>query len=85
MKDNKDFIKLFDLNIPVMEHFDYYIDQLSKTEKFKDIRTLISLFEEVDVNMDDVYDFKIKKSQEVINFIKTTNAYTDKCTEKTKV
>ena len=79
MKNNKDFIKLFDLNVPVMEHFEYYIDQMSKTEKFKDIRSLISLFEEVDGKVDDIYDFKIKKSQEVINFIKTTDAYTDLC------
>ena len=26
MKDPKSFVKLFDLNVPVIEHLDYFID-----------------------------------------------------------
>lgn len=79
MKNVKDFIKLFDLNVPVLDHFDYYIDQLSKTNRFKDIRELIELFEQADLKIDNIYDYKMQKSQEIINFIKTTNAYTELC------
>ena len=44
----KDFIKLFDLNVPVEEHFDYYIAQLAKTPKFSNIYQLIEMFEEAE-------------------------------------
>ena len=79
MKNSKDFIKLFDLNIPEPEHFDYYITQLSKTEKFKDIRNLIELFEDADSQIDDFYGYKMEKSNDIISFIKTTNAYNELC------
>jgi hypothetical protein len=79
MKNVKDFIKLFDLNVPHQDHFDYYISQLSKTPKFSNIYELIKMFEEADVQIDNFYEYKIQKSQEIINFIKTTNAYTDLC------
>ena len=79
MKNSKDFIKLFDLNIPSQEYFDYYIEQMSKTEKFKDIKNLIKLFEEADSQIEDFYAYKMEKSNEIINFIKTTNAYNELC------
>jgi len=79
MKNKKDFIKLFDLNVPVLEHFDYYIDQLSKTQKFSNIHQLLNLFEEVDLNIDNFLDYKISKSNQIIEFIKSTNTYTELC------
>lgn len=79
MKDKKDFIKLFDLNVPNLEHFDYYINQLSKTEKFKDIKNLLLLFEEADKNIEDFYEFKMSKSYEIIEFLKKTNTYNELC------
>ena len=79
MKNSKDFIKLFDLNVPVLEHFDYYIEQMSKTDKFKDIKHLIQLFDDVDSQIDDFYEYKMGKSNDIIGFIKTTNAYNELC------
>ena len=79
MKNKKDFIKLFDLNVPELEHFDYYIIQLQKTPKFSNIYDLIRMFEEADIHIDDFYEYKLSKSKEIIDFIKTTNAYTDLC------
>jgi hypothetical protein len=79
MKNNKDFTKLFDLNIPVRDHFDYYIDQLSKTEKYKNIQELVSLFEEADKDIDNFLEYKVKKTNEIIDFIKSTNAYVEFC------
>jgi hypothetical protein len=79
MKNVKDFIKLFDLNVPNVEHFDYYIAQLQKTPKFSNIYDLIKMFEEADISIDDFYEYKLSKSKEIIDFIKTTNAYTDLC------
>jgi len=79
MKNVKDFIKLFDLNVPNTKHFDYYIAQLAKTSKFSNIYDLMKMFEEVDISIDDFYEYKLSKSKEIIDFIKTTNAYTDLC------
>ena len=79
MKDPKSFVKLFDLNVPVIEHLDYYINQMSKTQKYKDIRHFLSLYEESEVEIDDAYEFRKNKSQEIIEFIKGTNAYNELC------
>ena len=78
MKDPKSFVKLFDLNVPNLEHFDYYISQLQKTSKFKDILNFLELYLEAeDVIGEDAYDFRKKKSEEIIDFIKSTNAYNE--------
>ena len=82
MKDPKSFVKLFDLNVPVIEHLDYYINQMSKTQKYKDIRHFLSLYEESEVEISDAYEFRKNKSQEIIEFIKGTNAYNELCYDK---
>lgn len=82
--NKKDFIKLFDLNIPHLDHFDYYLDQLSKTDKFKDIKLFLDLFLEAEGSLGDVsfYDYKMKKANEIINFIKNSNTYTELTLDK---
>jgi len=83
MKDPKSFVKLFDLNVPSIEHFDYYISQLQKTTKFKDIRTFLQLYLEAeDIIGDDAYEFRKSKSEEIIDFIKSTNVYNELCYDK---
>jgi hypothetical protein len=82
MKDPKSFVKLFDLNVPVIEHLDYYIDQMSKTQKYKDIKHFLSLYEESEMEISDAYEFRKNKSQEIIDFIKGTNAYNELCYDK---
>ena len=44
MRDIRTFVKLFDLNVPDYEHFDYYIYQYSKLERWKDIYSMIDLY-----------------------------------------
>jgi len=82
MKDPKSFVKLFDLNVPVLEHLDYYIDQMSKTQKYKDIREFAALYKECESEIDDAYEFRKNKSEEIIEFIKGTNAYNELCYDK---
>lgn len=73
---NKDFIKLFDLNIPDENNFDYYLCQLSKTSKFRNIKDYYEMF--LNMNFEgDFYQYKMDKANEVINFIKNTHAYTE--------
>lgn len=85
MKNKKDFIKLFDLNIPNETHFEYYLEQLSKTNRYKDIKYFLQLFEESDPNIEDFYQYKMEKSKEIIDFIKVSNTYTELTLDKNLV
>lgn len=75
MKDKKGFCKLFGINIPDYDHFDYYIEQYSKTEKFKNIYKLIELYKKGEEEVGDLYNYRMKKSNIIIDFLKTTQAY----------
>jgi hypothetical protein len=83
MKDTKSFVKLFDLNIPNIEHFDYYIKQLSKTQKFKDIQEFLEMYKDSeDLIGEDAYGYRKNKSDQIIEFVKSTNAYNELCYDK---
>jgi hypothetical protein len=75
MRDIKGFCKLMDLSIPEYTHFDYYIEQLSKTERWKNIYQLVNLYELAESQHSDLYQFRMDKSNEIINFIKSTRAF----------
>lgn len=75
MKDIKGFCKLFNLNIPVYTEFDYYISQLSKVPKFNNLRYLIDIYEKAESDIDDLYQFRLEKSKEIIDFLKATRTF----------
>ena len=75
MKDIKGFCKLMDLSIPEYAHFDYYINQISKVEKWKNIYEMIRLYELAEAEHSDLYQFRMDKSNEIINFIKLTRSF----------
>ena len=75
MKDVKGFCKLMGINIPVYEHFDYYIDQYSKLDRWKNIKNLIRMYDEAEGKYGDLFSLRMKKSNEIIEFLKTTKAY----------
>jgi hypothetical protein len=75
MKDIKGFCKLFKLNVPVYSEFDYYIAQLSKVPKFNDILDMVKLYESAESEIVDLYKYRIEKSNEIINYLKSTRAY----------
>ena len=75
MKDIKGFCKLFDLNVPVYSDFNYYINQLSKVPKFSNLLDLVTLYETAESEIEDLYDYRVKKADEIINFLKSTRAY----------
>jgi len=85
MVDKKGFVKLFDLNVPTIDQFDYYIDQLSKSRKFRNIRDLVPLYEDAEKKIGNLYDFRLEKSKEVIDFIKESNAWVELCLDKNLV
>ena len=75
MKDIKGFVKLFDINIPDYNHFDYYIEQLSKLNQWSHIYDLIKLYEDFEKDCDDVLQYKIEKSNQIIEHIRNSHAY----------
>jgi hypothetical protein len=77
MKDIRSFCKLFEINIPEYSQFEYYIDQLSKLDKYKNIKELVEKFRTLESEIDDIYQFKVKKSNDIIEFIKTTRAFSE--------
>ena len=77
MKDVKGFCKLMDISVPNYEHFDYYIDQFSKLERWKNIKDLIKLYEEAEEKYGELYEYRLKKSNEIIDYLKKTRAYNE--------
>ena len=77
MRDIRTFVKLFDLNVPDYEHFEYYISQYSKLQRWKDIQKMIELYNDFESDVIDPYQYKIDKSNQIIDFIKTTRAYNE--------
>jgi hypothetical protein len=77
MKDIKSFCKLFDLNVPNFNEFDYYINQYKKLWRWKNIDDLITLYESAELEIEDIYQFKLDKSNEAIEFLKKSRAYNE--------
>ena len=77
MRDIRTFVKLVDLNVPEYEHFDYYIRQYSRLERFKNIYELIKLYEDFESTVEDPYKYKLEKADEIIEFLQSTRAYNE--------
>lgn len=77
MRDIRGFSKLFDLNIPSYDHFDYYISQYLRLKKWSNLLELIDTWREFELVVDDTFQYKIDKSNEIIEFLKTTRAYSE--------
>lgn len=75
MKDIKGFCKLIGINIPDYDNFDYYINQLSKLDKWKNIYNLIEIYEQDELKFGDLFSIRINKSNEIINFLKSSRSY----------
>ena len=77
MKDIKSFCKLFDLNVPSYAEFDYYKNLYARLDRWKNMDELISLYEKAEEQIEDIYKYRLEKTEEIINFIKTTRAFND--------
>ena len=80
IRDIKEFCRLYKVNIPVEEHFDYYIETLKKSAEFSDIQQNIDNFAELELyiasnNIESVGKYKMKKLDEIVEYIKQTHCY----------
>lgn len=69
MIDKKGFIDLFGINIPTIDHFDYYIGQLSKSRKYSNIKRYVTLWERDEIEFGDLSRIKNEKIDEIVDFI----------------
>ena len=77
MRDIKSFCKIFDLSVPSFEDFDYYRQQLSRIERWKNLDELVALHEKAEDEIGDMFEYRVRKIDEVIEFVKNTRAYND--------
>ena len=82
MRDIKSFCKIFDLSVPSFEDFDYYRQQLSRIERWKNLDELVALHEKAEDEIGDMFEYRVRKIDEVIEFVKNTRAYNDMADDK---
>jgi hypothetical protein len=77
MKDIKSFCKMFDLNIPSFNDFDYYKNQFTRLDRWKNMDELVDLYEKAETETGDMFEYRIRKIDDIIDYIKGTRAYND--------
>jgi hypothetical protein len=75
MKDLSNFCKLFNINIPVEKHFEYYTNLLKNSDYKPDILELISAYNLYADTVDSPHGHKMASMQKVINFLAETDFY----------
>jgi hypothetical protein len=75
MNDVKGFCKIFDIAVPDYDHFDYYVNQLARLTKYSDLKELVALYEKAEAEFGDLYEYRMRKSEEIIKFLQITRAY----------
>jgi len=83
INDIEGFCKLFKINIPVNEDFDYYINTLKKSNEFgpssnldRNIQSFIRLEQFVkDNNFESLSKYKMQELDRIVAFLQNTNAY----------
>lgn len=77
MKDIKSFCKMFDLNVASFDDFDYYKNQFSRIDRWKNLYELVALYEKAEAEIGDMFGYRMSKIDEIIDFVKGTRAYND--------
>jgi hypothetical protein len=77
MRDIRTFVKLFDLNVPEYEHFDYYVEQYSRLPRWKDLKNKIKIYQDFESLVEDPYKYKLEKAGQIIDFLKSTRAHNE--------
>lgn len=81
MKDIKSFCKMFDLNVASFDDFDYYKNQFSRINRWKNLDDLVALYEKAESEIGDMFEYRMSKIDEIVAFVKGTRAYNDMADE----
>jgi len=76
MKDLNNFCKLFNINVPVAEHADYYFDRLAESGYKSDIYELVDTYTEYEATVNEPHGHKMASMQKLINVIKQAPFFT---------
>ena len=77
MRDVKSFCKLFDLNVPSYEDFDYYRSLYRRVERHSDIDELVAMYEELEETVDDMFAYRVECTSKLVDYIESTRAFND--------
>lgn len=77
MKDVKSFCKLFDLNVPSYDDFDYYRSLYKRVGRHSDIDELVSMYEELENEVGDMFAYRIECTDLLVKYIESTRAFND--------
>lgn len=77
MRDVKSFCKLFDLNVPNYDDFDYYRSLYKRVGRHSDIDELVSMYEELENEVDDMFTYRIECTDLLVKYIESTRAFND--------
>jgi hypothetical protein len=77
MRDVKSFCKLFDLNVPSYEDFDYYRSLYRRVGRHSDIDELVAMYEELEETVDDMFAYRMECTNRLVDYIESTRAFND--------
>ena len=77
MKDVKSFCKLFDLNVPSYDDFEYYRSLYKRVGRHSDIDELVSMYEELENTVDDMFAYRVECTTRLVEYIESTRAFND--------
>jgi len=77
MIDKSGFLKLFGITIPTIDHFDYYIDQLSKYRKWRNIKEYIPIWRDMEEKFGDTSGIIDSTSSQIVEFLNGSNALSE--------
>lgn len=72
---------MFDLNVASFEDFDYYKNQFSRIDRWKNLGDLVALYEKAESEIVDMFEYRMSKIDEIVAFVKGTRAYNDMADE----
>lgn len=77
MKDVKSFCKLFDLNVPSYDDFDYYRSLYRRVGRHSDIDELVDMYEQLEETVDDMFAYRMECTNRLVEYIESTRAFND--------
>ena len=77
MRDVKSFCKLFDLNVPSYDDFDYYRSLYRRVGRHSDIDELVAMYERLEETVDDMFAYRMECTNKLVDYIESTRAFND--------
>ena len=77
MKDVKGFCKLFDINVPSYDNFEYYKSLYKRIGRHSDIDELVKMYVDIENSVDDIFKYRLECTERLVDYIESTRAFND--------